>query len=152
MIHLSQPSIIILVFGQTSIGRNYLPRFIETGKVAAKVCLHTIIFQALLSSSKPLPSTNSSINAREELNTLLHECRYKTFDFIDILNNGLNCLFIKSKTLCNILKYTNKINNQSTFLILIVGTIGSANSLQQSMILHWFVQIHTLEYRCVKTC
>ena len=120
--------------------------------MSCKVGLYAIVFKALLCSSQSFPSSNCAIDAWEEFNTLLHECWNESFDLILIFDDCLNAFLVECKASCYVFKHSYKVNDKSTLLVLIVCSIGAADSLKKGVILHWLVQVHALENWRIKSC
>ena len=97
--------------------------------MTCKIRLYTFLLQTLLSRGQSFPSTNGAVNTWEELQTFLHECRNDSLNLIHILDDSLHTFLIECKALSHILKHTNKVNNQAALLILVIGTVCTADGL-----------------------
>ena len=119
--------------------------------MSCKVCLYSFILETLLSSTQAFPSSNCTVYSREEVYTLLHKGWDQCLDLILILDDSLNAFLIKCKASCHVFKDSHKVYDEAAFLILVISSVGTTDSLKKSMILHRFVKIHTLEDRCIKS-
>ena len=110
------------------------------------------ITQALLCSLQAFPVANCAVHTREESQTLVHESRNKRLDLVNILHYMFYALLVERQGFSHIVKHTHKVHNDTAGLVVGIFAVGAADSLQQCMVLHWLVEIHTLQDRCVKTC
>ena len=61
-------------------------------------------------------------------------------------------LLIKGQRFRHIIEYAYKVHNDTAGLVVGIFAVGAADGLQECMVLHWFVEIHTLQDRCIKAC
>ena len=150
LVHLSQPGVILLHRRQEYIGTYYLPCFGETCKLFGEIGLNTFVFETLLCGRKAFPSANGTVYTREEFNAFLQVNRDKSLNLVYVFDDGFYGFFIECKGLGHIIEDAYEVHYKAAFLVLVVGPIGAADSLEQRMILHRLVQVHTLKNRSVK--
>jgi len=91
-----------------------------------------------------------SINPSKDILEFIYQVREFTFQFIEVYQATFNLILIEVQGLIQMLHYAAVVNDNPALLVL-VWPIGSGDSLQESMVSYWSVEIHHLLHRGIKS-